>query len=451
MRIKSVKITGFHNLINLNCDFCDSTAICFIGNNGSGKSSVLEGINDAFYIAKHIATIEPSYNFDIAYNIGADEFRIQCDSSGFTIEKNGKKDIKNIDSNLPKTVFTYYAGETDRLNRFADRYKSERVNYIKSIKQEKDIAEFKFSTSFSLKDFKLAFFVNYLYDTDCFNKIKQYIKFKNVKPNILFRLGKPDWASSRSDKNNLWNAQGFQKEFYEKLITADAEGSSACVRLDEDTKEYQDEIWLGVLHSNVFKKIASSPLDLFIQLKALVDVNLLQDVYITVASIDDKEYDIDFFSEGEKQLTNLIMLLSLTKDYESIYLLDEFDAYLHPNWQRNFVKIISEIDIRGQVIFTTHSPATISGLRQEDVFIMKNGQVFLPTSETYNRALDEIMEEQMEVSMRSKEVDELISKFKQAVTDKDKEGAIKINGKLKDVLAEDDPFLITTRLVLERM
>lgn len=82
---------------------------------------------------------------------------------------------------------------------------------------------------------------------------------------------------------------------------------------------------------------------------------------------------------------------------------------------------------------------------------MRDGQVYTANSETYNRALDEIMKEQMEVSMRSKEVDELISKFKQAVTDKDKEAAIKINGKLKDVLAEDDPFLITTRLVLERM
>ena len=57
----------------------------------------------------------------------------------------------------------------------------------------------------------------------------------------------------------------------------------------------------------------------------------------------------------------------------------------------------------------------------------------------------------MGVSMRSKEVDELIKEFKQAVTDKDKHKAIEIEKKLKDVLSEGDPYFITTSLVLERM
>ena len=180
-------------------------------------------------------------------------------------------------------------------------------------------------------------------------------------------------------------------------------------------------------------------------------MDLLEQIYISVEQEHNTAYDIDLFSEGEKQLTNLIMLLTLTKDYEAIYLLDEFDAYLHPNWQREFVKLISNIGIRGQVFFTTHSPATISGLRKENVFIMSNGEVSLPGSETYNRALDEIMREKMSIPMRSEEIEKLIYNFKDYILSNDKKNADLIYNELKEKLAEDDPFFIRAAILYKRL
>ncbi len=452
MRIEQLEIKGFHNLNDINCKFSDSGIIGFIGNNGSGKSSVLEGINDAFYIAQHLDTIEPSYAFDITYKIANNCYRIENTATAFFMYKNGCKDIKNLENYMPQAIFTYYAGETERLNRFAERYKDESRKYINTIKKEEEIIDFKFATAFSLKDFKLAFLVNYLFETDCFEKVRGYLGFKNVAHQVILKLKKPNWASNQSKKDDLWGAKGFQKVFYDKLVNTDDEyGSGAFARIDEDTNEYKNEIWLGLLHLDLFKKIANTPLELFIQLKALVDVDLLEQIYISVEQEHNTAYDIDLFSEGEKQLTNLIMLLTLTKDYEAIYLLDEFDAYLHPNWQREFVKLISNIGIRGQVFFTTHSPATISGLRKENVFIMSNGEVSLPGSETYNRALDEIMRENMSIPMRSEEIEKLIYNFKDYILSNDKKNADLIYNELKEKLAEDDPFFIRAAILYKRL
>lgn len=451
MRLKRVKIKGYKNLNDFDCEFPDSHIVAFIGNNGSGKSNVLENIINTFYIVRNeVRSVNSDssflYPFDYTYLIDEVEHRIEFNGSVLFYYKNGKKDIKLLNNALPKVIFTYYAGETDRLSKYSYLLNREYFEYLK--RQQNDYAELKFATTFSLKDFPLAFFASYVFDTPEFAKIKELLHFDSVDEHrILLHFKKPEWASESEGVKTIWGARGFNKLFYDKLLYEDDEyGMGAFVEFDSG----DDYITLSVGHPDLFVSLAETPLELYTKFKAMLDSGLLQEMIIYVRR-DDAMFQIEEFSEGEKQLANLLLLMDLTKEYKTLFLLDEFDAYLHPNWQRNFIKLISEIDIRGQVIFTTHSPATISGLRRESVFIMRDGQVYTANSETYNRALDEIMKEQMEVSMRSKEVDELISKFKQAVTDKDKEAAIKINGKLKDVLAEDDPFLITTRLVLERM
>lgn len=451
MRLKSIKLQGFHNL-NIQQEFADSKIIGLIGNNGSGKSSVLEGIMDSFYIALHIDTIDPSYLFNIQYRIGQDIYQFENENLSFFMYKNGKKDIKNLKSYMPQVIFTYYAGETTRLNQFAIRYNEEAKRYIDVIKNEDEVADFKFATAFSLKDFKLAFLVHYIYKTECFEKVKKKLNFRDVDQQIILRLKKPSWAKN-SQKNELWRAKGFQKVFFDRLVEFnESYGSGIFARLDEDTNEYKDEIWLGLLHTDLFKDMFATPLELFIRLKALVDVELLDEVFIGIKQPDsNKSYDISLFSEGEKQLANLLMLLDLTKDYEALYLLDEFDAYLHPNWQREFARMVTEVDIRGQILFTTHSPATISGLRGEDVFIMKQGEIRPANSETYNRSLDEIMEENMDITMRSPEVHLLYDEFKQSVADKNKKRAEEIIMKLEKILDKEDPLFIKLRLVMRRL
>ena len=53
MRLLRVTIKKYKNLEAFDCVFSDSNISAFIGNNGSGKSNLLEAITEAFSYAKN--------------------------------------------------------------------------------------------------------------------------------------------------------------------------------------------------------------------------------------------------------------------------------------------------------------------------------------------------------------------------------------------------------------
>lgn len=449
MRLKKIHFEQYRNLKNFECCFDDSKVIAFIGNNGSGKSNVLEAIAQSFAIAKNIDSVKyVDYLFDMEYEIDGNVYRIENNKYSFHCYKNGKADIKNLRYFLPKVIFTYYAGETDRLNNYAKRVEDDRFN--RELKNDENI-DFKMITDLSLKDFSLAFLASYIFDTECFSKIKEMLNFDSVNEHrIRMKLKRPYWASPNSSVRNLWNAKegSFTEIFYNKLLSFDEE-EYGCGAFVEVVRE-EDKFILGAGSIELLREIANTPSELYTQLKAFMEADVLDEILIDVRKGEDS-FPLALFSEGEKQLANLLLLLDLTKDYKALFLLDEFDSYLHPNWQREFVELIHSIDIRGQIIFTTHSAASISKLKSENLFIMENGEVSIPGSETYNRAINEIMEEHMGITMRDPEVEAMYDKFKQYIADGNKEMAEHMMAKLLEILDEDDPIFITMRLVLRRI
>lgn len=447
MKFKKIIIKNYRNLKNIELVLPDSNTVAFIGNNGSGKSNILENIVETFSIVKDIDSLDSvQYVFDYIYQIDSNEYRIEYNGLNLFYYKNNIKDIKNLKSGLPKVIFTYYAGETNRLNSYSQYFQKVYDDYLKT--KSDDNIDLNYVTACSLKDFSLALFANYVFNTPIFAKIKELLGFTDIDKNrIILHFKKPYWASENSSATDLWGARGFNKLFFDKLIEEDEEyGVGPFIDFDYD----EDYITLAVGHPDLLRNLAETPLELYTKLKAMTDSGFLETIGLFVRK-GEEMFPLQLFSEGEKQLANLLMMMDLTKEFKALFLLDEFDAYLHPNWQRTFVKMISEIDIRGQVLFTTHSPATISGLRRENVFIMKNGQVFIPNSETYNRALDEIMEEQMGVSMRSLEFQDLEKQFRNLVVHGQKEQAYAVLNKIREIVGEEDPFFITANMALSRM
>ena len=186
---------------------------------------------------------------------------------------------------------------------------------------------------------------------------------------------------------------------------------------------------------------------LLVPVKETSEFGIFDNLFIDIGDQQSIENDLSTYSS---HLTNMKQLLS-TANTNTLFLLDEFDSYLHPTWQREFVKLINNTDIRGQIIFTTHSPASISKVQRENVFIMKNGEVFQPLSDTFNRSLEEIMEEQMEISLRPPEYTELVQEFRNAIMHNNRNLALAKLDQIKEVVGENDPFFITARIALERM
>lgn len=406
MKLKRVIIKNYKNLKDVEINFPDSNIIAFIGNNGSGKSNILENIAHTFSVAKDFNNRNDiDYIFDYIYQIDSNEYRIEDDGVRFLYYKNNARDIKNIGNGLPKVIFTYYAGETGRLNSYSEYFQKSHDEYLK-LKRDDNI-DLKFVTSFSLKDFPIAFFANYVFQTSILDKIKDLLGFSSVEEHrILMHFKKPYWSSADGSGENVWGARGFNKFFFDKLLEEDEEyGVGPFIEFDSG----EDYITLAVGHSDLFRNLAETPLELYTKLKAMLDSGFLETIRIFVRK-DGEMFPIELFSEGEKQLANLLMLMDLTKEFKALFLLDEFDAYLHPNWQREFIKLISEINIRGQVLLTTHSPATVSRMKKENLFRVVDGTIRVANRETYNRSLDNIMEENMGISLRPDEFKELEKK-----------------------------------------
>lgn len=436
MKISGLKISGYKNLKNMEMDFeKDVSLIALIGDNGSGKSNVLEAL--AIIVSRLSMEEKIDFDFELEYCIDEVKYTIQNIGGSVLALKDGKK-LKKLNPlrDLPQGIFLYYCGETKRLEEIANSSVDKR--FSKALKNEE--IRLKDISLLQLKDFPGAFLANALFKTDTYQKTSKMIGITSITDNIILYLKRPAWSKKASiSEDSFWNAQGTVANLLHQIKDM---GNLAIS--DRDSAVIQIDDWKKL------KTIAENIFDMLKIFKLLMQADILDSIDFNILK-DDNEISIHELSEGEKQLASLLSFLEATKEYKSLFLLDEFDAFLHPSWQRKFVELVSDIDIRGQIIFTTHSPLSLTKLNKHQIRIFKNGEVEEVTVDTFNRDSAEVMEEIMKVGLRSKNVEEKISEFKQFVLSKNKQEAQKIYFDLEKILSGDDPFLITADILLRKI
>lgn len=436
MKISRLKISEYKNLKDLSICFEEKQSIIsFIGNNGSGKSNILEAL--AIIFSRLSMEEKINFEFELEYCIDEVKYTIQNIDESVLVLKDGKKLKKfNPSKDLPQGIFLYYCGETKRLEEIADSSIDKRFN--KALKKDEEI-RLKYISLLQLKDFPGALLANALFKTDTYQKISEMIGITNITDNIFFYLKRPAWSKKASiSEDSFWNAHGTVANLLHKF-----KDLGQLRILDNDSAVIQIRNWKSL------NKLAENTFDLLKKFKLLMQVDILQSIDINVV-IDKSEISIQELSEGEKQLALLLCFLEATKEYKSLFLLDEFDAFLHPSWQRKFIELISSIDIRGQIIFTTHSPLSLTKLIKNQIRIFKDGEVKDIPVDTFNRDSSEVMEEIMEVGLRPAEIQKLIDQFKQAILFLNKEDAMSLKEQLEGKLSEEDPFWVTIEVSMSR-
>ena len=447
MRLLRVTIKKYKNLEDFDCVFPDSNIAAFIGNNGSGKSNLLEAITEAFSYAKNRTTdkapwIVPTPDLKeckIQYEYDHQVYLLECDGADISISFDGKRLNKSgMEAVLPETIMLYYAGDTRRQSIKAQRTFDDA--YIRKLKATSNdtFPGFKYLDYYSLQDLPLLLITAYAYQGEYYNKLLSLLNCKNIQPQVSFLLRNP--TRSKGSADTYWNARGFVKSFLDE-----------CRKFVSSTADQEDHYLMMFDDIGPINTLASNESELFAKLKAIQNAGYLQRVLLSFTHNNGSEVPFDELSEGEKQLSLLLLLTSFTANSNVLYLFDEFDAYMHLNWQKAFGKMLTEIDVNGYILFTSHSPATISGMQKKNVFIMTEGKASSAPSETYNRSLDEIMEEHMLVSMRPKEYIDLEQEFRNAVIHGRKDFAEEALIKIREIVGENDPFFITARIVLNRM
>ena len=151
---------------------------------------------------------------------------------------------------------------------------------------------------------------------------------------------------------------------------------------------------------------------------------------------DGQQFSINQLSDGEKCYLTLVgdiaRMLAMTNGGETnplegkgCVMIDEVDLHLHPVWQSEIIGRLTQIFKGCQFIITTHSPFVVSNIKSfeyDKFFLMEQCEVREIEGNTYGKRIDQILLEFFHVgSLRNAEVEQHIGKIWDYLAAKDQD------------------------------
>ncbi len=386
MRLLDLEIDNFKNLKNFKIDFDEKYPhTVLLGENATGKSNLLEALILIFKYLDLEKLNNTPFNYSLKYKKQDNLIEIEK-SKTTTIKVNGEKISftkfkKSKNKYLPKYVFAYYSGTSNRLEEIFDDH--QRRFYKKLIEEDvkleeiEDLRRLFYVRLIHSKFVLLAFFSFPKYLEESRKFLKDYFEIEDIE-SILFILHKPNWKNER--KNNFWGAGGIVEKFLDKLWSKSLAPiyNKENIKIDFRRSTTKELLYLFLPSIEEIQTIAKDYKNNTTFFKALESTyisDLIEDVKIKVKKYDIKQ-NITFkeLSEGEQQLLTVLGLLKFTKDEESLVLLDEPDTHLNPIWKWKYLDLLKEVignDETSHIIINTHDPLVIGGLVKEQIRIFK--------------------------------------------------------------------------------
>ncbi|HZK94830.1 MAG TPA: AAA family ATPase [Prolixibacteraceae bacterium] len=418
----------------------------FIGENGSGKTTVLESITKIF--SWFIRDEKPAFEFELEYIVRLDEkidesntwseFRtdyiyvklfslgeiveIECQIADKTLKGlkaiRGSKELSStkqlIKDNkyklLPDSIAIYYAGESTNIKKIVDTHNEE---YSESIRELKEDIEPRLFFYYEPLHFNLLFLALLSFE---YGEIPELLTKKihyNTIHYFTINLKKPHWSKGKLNPENdeFWGAKGTIAVFLKQLFEL-----SSRTELTKKGKALHFE---GKQRFNLhqLKDLYGTEKDFFNILEMTWLNDLIESVEISITKYANSEYfhvNSKSFSEGEKQVLIILGLNELVLKDNSLALYDEPDTYLHPQWQRDFITeldsfIDNSVNVENGYIITSHSPNIVSGVKKENLFVFKDGKTKEIPFSSYGKNVESLLFDFFNVEgVRNKYVEKLL-------------------------------------------
>ena len=160
---------------------------------------------------------------------------------------------------------------------------------------------------------------------------------------------------------------------------------------------------------------------------------------------DEQEIAISKLSAGYQSLLWLVMDLAYRtcilnpemrdrSEINGIVLIDEVDMHLHPKWQWNIIKALQTTFPHVQFIITTHSPMVISSAKDANIILLDEDKEITYLADSYGYNVDDVLVYRQESVSRPKVVQELIRKIELALENDDFVQADKVLRELENTL-----------------
>ncbi|MFM5670402.1 retron Ec78 anti-phage system effector ATPase PtuA [Aeromonas hydrophila] len=468
-------ISGFKGFSTLEIRLSKSNLSVFVGNNGSGKSTVLEAISKSLsWLIKNI---------------------ISDNTRGSSIELN--------EINTSESVTHSSLTSTLSLNK-------ESIFNIQLITSKKAASNKLSGNYMSVKS--LSSIYRYLNEIDsefnmpliAYYPVERSIELSkaDVEKNFINITKKPSWEKidgyehSLTAKNSfdlfmVWfkhfddisNEMGQNPQLLEAEITSlKNELNSPLVKLlrekaeTDDSVKFMLESYINEREEKIKSKLTKKDSDLSRVLEFVTHAiyafmpsfsNLRVTRWPDLDMLIDKEgvsLSISQLSQGEKSLLALVgdiarRLVILNPslqnplDGNGIVLIDEIDLHLHPKWQQAVISNLQKTFKNIQFIITTHSPIVVSTVHHNDLFILDDGEIIAPPVGSKGAESSRVLKRIFQVDNRPKndEITVLLRKYEKLVYN-DKwmtPDATKLRKDLDESYGKEDPALDAVDLYIE--
>jgi energy-coupling factor transporter ATP-binding protein EcfA2 len=371
MRLKSIFINQYKNLKDFSLSFDGTSFIdVFVGKNGSGKSNLFEALIEIFrHLYEFDSKSEIDFDFMVKYEIDGTETEIVWTTGKLSVNGNERKNIG--DTPLPDNVLIYYSGHNETVSGLVQRYETDFRKRIKGANPDESRRFIGIGPEY--KQLLLAVLLLQPAENTARQFICQKLGIKSVGSDMQLTLQRPAFAAGAlkaldmdrienfDTRTHYWGADGITRDFLNKLITCvKGEFNHGNVYNSADDR-YRIPINIELFHQGF---AADSVSDIFRKFDNLKTLEMLQGLVVPLALTSGLDASISHFSDGQFQSVYIYSIVELFKDRNCLILLDEPDAFLHPEWQFDFLRQVFEITDAAvktcHVLMSSHSASTIT-------------------------------------------------------------------------------------------
>lgn len=403
MKIRNIVLQNFRNFEYKEISFLNSNGkpkpfIVLIGDNGVGKTSILEGITKCF-----VPLIRAVNNEAVK----------KCDLTNSDIRHNCGSTIIQVDFDINDTTHTI-------LNK---RRKNSNTGYklsLEKVRKQKQLllqAKSDFNASRENGHIPLILY----YGTNrVFNEVP---KRGHIREYVM-----EDALKSCFDNINNF------REFYEWFKTEE----------DIELRELRENREYVNISLNAVRNAIANMIQGYSNLRIKLNPSRM-----VITNEKGEELRIEQLSGGYKAIlavvSDIAKRLAMANPYsanplneKAIILIDEIDLHLHPNWQKTIVSDLKRTFPNCQFIVSTHSPFIIQSLKQDELINVEHNEETSSNESSFEGwSIDEIQEYKMNVETKTEKYKTLINDFTNAVDDENIEEIKKLYKQLCDMLRPD--------------
>ena len=430
MKIKSFKIQNIGKFSDLELNFSEGNNlknhILLIGNNGSGKTTILESI--ALSLSWFVARVKNEKSNGLPIN----ELKIKNSSKSGNIKitvRDNDEDFTWTLSKAKKGRKTETPTNLEGLSKLVDNY---RTNYTNN-----DLTSFPILTYYDANrgvlDIPLRIRTKHNFEqlNGYDNSLKGLVDYRTFF----------EWFRQREDIEN---------EDKIKII-------ESLKHNNESRSHFYDRI------DSVYDKqlnCVRKALSIFLPEFDNIRVERKPRIHMAVDKNGEK-LNLEQLSQGEKLTMAMVgdIARRLTILYpnlidpllgQGIIIIDEAELHMHPRWQRKLVERLSQTFPNCQFIYTTHSPLLISDFKDVKCYSINNEDL-IPIDQMFGLDVNQVLLEAMDTNVRNSEIQEIVDNFRDAISSKNIEVSEELLNNLNNLLPDNHIELIKSRLLFRKL